>query len=354
MNTLTKLVVMASLCLFTSIMKAQDSIPPGSNQSQIEKLQILKETIIEDEKANLKVEVETINKRFEMGELTSQKTEELKAEVAKKRALNIENRLAIVENKIELLARNDEAYKIEGENRNEVGVSIGSFTGLSINTKNKPKKYDERTSSNIVFAVGLNNAIIDGVDFGKSPYSFAGSGFVELGYAWNTRLLENSNAVRLKYGFSFQWNKFSPKNDRYFVDEANMTTLETFPTELQKSEFRVTNLVVPVHFEFGPSKKIDKDTYFRYTTTTQFKFGIGGYAGFNIGTQQKLKFKDDGDRVKQKIKKDYNTTDFVYGISTYVGVGGFSLYAKYDLNTVFKNQINDQRNVSLGLRFDVD
>jgi hypothetical protein len=86
----------------------------------------------------------------------------------------------------------------------------------------------------------------------------------------------------------------------------------------------------------------------------QFKFGIGGYAGVNIGTQQKLRFKEDGDRVKQKIRRNYNTSDFVYGLSSYVGIDNVSLYVKYDLNPLFKDQAFDQNNISLGVRFDLD
>ncbi len=353
MNTITKLVVLVSLCLICSKAKAQDTIQEPVLNYKIESLEKQKEIIETEEKDFLKFEVEAINKRLDNREITKDEADKLKQEAAKKRALNIENRIAIIENKISLLKRNNDEYNETIESPNQIGISIGSFTGLSFNGKKKPRKYDKRTTSALVFAVGLNNAIIDDVEFGKTPYSF-NSGFVELGWAWKTRLLKESNAVRLKYGFSFQWNKFSPKDDKYFVENGNMTLLETFPDELKESEFRVTNLVVPVHFEFGPSKKIEKDTYFRYTTTTQFKFGIGGYAGFNIGTQQKLRYKEDGDNVKQKIRKDYNTTDFVYGLSAYVGAGGLSLYAKYDLNTLFKDQAVDQHNISLGMRFDLD
>ena len=62
----------------------------------------------------------------------------------------------------------------------------------------------------------------------------------------------------------------------------------------------------------------------------------------------------DGDRVKEKIRTDYNTNDFVYGVGAYVGIGEVSLYAKYDINTIFKDQAVDYNNVSLGLRFDLD
>ena len=73
-----------------------------------------------------------------------------------------------------------------------------------------------------------------------------------------------------------------------------------------------------------------------------------------MATQQKLRFREDGDRVKQKIRRNFNASDFIYGLSAYVGIGTTSLYAKYDLNSLFKDQAVDQNNISLGVRFDFD
>ncbi|MFC4722340.1 hypothetical protein ACFO5O_08405 [Geojedonia litorea] len=359
MNTITKFVVLGMLCLHAGNLNAQDTDQKTNNSIKIESLQDLKETIKNEERELLKKEVEAINLRLDQGELTEAEAENLKKEAAQKRALNIENRLAILDNKIELLKRNAEGYDRDDSDKGDyIGISIGgeneSFAGFRIkNQHNKYRKYDKRSSSELVFAIGVNNTLIDGESIGDS-YKTLGSGFVELGWAWKTRVFQNSNAFRLKYGFSFQWNKLSPQDDKYFVQNGDVTTLEDFPTDLIESEFRVTNLVVPIHFEFGPSKKVERDNYFRYSTHNKFKIGVGGYAGFNIGTQQKLRFKEDGDRVKQKIRRNYNTSDFIYGLSAYVGIDNVSLYAKYDLNSLFKDQAIDQNNISLGLRFDLD
>ena len=355
MNTMTKIVVLLSLCFITSQLNAQDTIKNTFNEARIKVLEQSKALIQNEERELLKAEVEAINQRLENSEITEAEAEKLKKEAAIKRALNIENRLAIIDNKIALLQRNDNEPD-EDDDSSQYVIRLGGNARdndfFYIGKKNKPKKYDRRTSSDLVFAIGLNNVVADGESIGDS-FSVLGSGFVELGWSWKTRVFENSNALRLKYGFSFQWNKLSPKDDQYFVQNGNVTTLETFPSELRESEFRTTNLVFPVFFEFGPSKKIERDTYFRYSTHRKFKVGLGGYAGFNIGTQQKLRYKEDGDRVKQKIRKDYNTSDFVYGLGAYIGFGEISLYAKYDLNPMFKDQAIDQNNLSLGLRFDL-
>lgn len=357
MNTITKHLVLIILCLILGNANAQqtenDSIAFEKIEYKIEVLENLKKTIQEQEREFLKKEVEFINQRLDKGEISAEEAEQLKAEAAKKRALNIENRMAIVENKIALLKRNETDYNDDLDESVSFGISLGKFTGININSNNKPKRYDKRTTSDLVFAIGFNNAIGDGQKIGDN-YTFLTSGFVELGWAWKTRVFKDNNAVRLKYGFSFQWNKLSPKDDRYFVQDGNTTTLEVFPSELKESEFRITNLVFPVHFEFGPSTKIERKNYYRYSTKRHLKIGIGGYAGFNIGTQQKLRFEENGDRVKQKIRRNYNATPFVYGLSGYIGYGTLGLYVKYDLNPMFENQSFDQHNLSMGFRFDLD
>lgn len=362
MNTITKHVVLLGLCLILGQIHAQeqvkDTIRTETNSYKVVRLTDLKKTIKTEEREFLKIEVEAINLRLKEGGITTEKADELKKEAAQKRALNIESRIAIVDRKIDLLKRNDDYVFSDGSSVSIIGVGKDenkTFAGVMINNNkiNKPKKYDKRTTSDFVFAIGFNNTLSEGKDLGDD-YSVMGSGFVELGWAWKTRLLKNSNAVRLKYGLSFQWNKLNAKNDKYFEQNGDVTTLEEFPVGLKESQFRVTNLVVPVHFEFGPSKKIEKDNYFRYSTQDKFKVGLGGYAGVRLATQQKLNYKEDGDRVKQRINKNYNASDFVYGLSAYVGYGSIGVYAKYDLNPLFKDQLVDQNNISLGFRFDLD
>ncbi|MDO1499631.1 hypothetical protein Q2T40_05720 [Winogradskyella maritima] len=166
----------------------------------------------------------------------------------------------------------------------EIGLGTGGVV-FDLRPNKKPPKYDIRTTNDLLFAIGFNNTISDDWSIDDSPYELAGSGFVELGWNWKTRVFKNSNFLRFKYGFSFQWNKLSIKNNQYFVQDGN-TTLEEFPTNLKEAEFRITNLVVPIHFEFGPSKKRDYTNRIRYTTDGQFKVGLGGYGGVRLGTQQ--------------------------------------------------------------------
>ncbi len=321
--------------------------------TKLELLEKSKEQIVEEEKDALKEEVETIMQRQENGEITEEEAEKLKNEAAERRALNIENRLAIVDNKIALLERNGEGDDVFETDKIEINF-FGEGRIFGINYTPRKRKYDRRTTSDFVLAVGFNNVITDGESLEDSDFKVAGSRFAEIGWAWKTRVFKESNWLRIKYGFSFQFNGLKPTDNRYFVDTGSQTELQTFERDLDKSKFRVDNLVFPVHFEVGPSRKVEREDYFRYYTHNKIKFGFGGYAGFRLGTRQKLKFNDGSEDVKQKQKGNFNTNNFIYGVSAYLGWRSTALYVKYDLNTLFKDNPIEQRNVSLGLRFDMD
>ncbi|CAM3284915.1 hypothetical protein [Aequorivita lipolytica] len=346
-----------ALSLWLSAMYAEAQEIDHDTQTAVEQLTELKEKIIQEEKDALLADVENINKRLETGSLNKAEAETLKQEAAENHALNIENRLAIIDNKVALLKRNGNIEDEEGGmiiRISSTGKNSENDNVLYIGPKNKKRKYDRRTSSDFVFAFGLNNVITEGESLQDSDFKVAGSRFAELGWTWKTRVFKNTNWLRVKYGVSFQFNGLKPTDNRFYVDTGEQTELQNYPLNLDKSKFRMDNLVVPIHFEFGPSKKIENDDYFRYSTENQVRVGLGGYAGINLGSRQKLKFEEDGEDQKLKLKANYNTNSFIYGLSGYIGWQGVALYAKYDLNTIFKSNPIDQRNVSLGLRFDVD
>ncbi len=334
-------------------LSAQETKPTSEKEAQINQK---KERIIKEEKEALKKEVLAINTRYNNGEISEAEATKLKEEAAEIHALNIENKLAIIDNSAALMKRIDN--NVDENSVEKVELTLFDFDGddgtmVAINYTGKKRIYDKRTFSNLLISFGLNNAIIEGQSFDKSPYKVGKSKYFEMGWVWSTRLLQNSNAVRFRYGFSFTFNGLNPTDNQYFVQNGAYTVLENFPTNITKSKLRMDNLVFPIHFEFGPSKKIERKNYFRYSTRKKFKFGIGGYAGFNLGTRQKLKYSEDGSKQKDKIKKSYNTSNFIYGLSSYIGVDDISLYCKYDLNTIFNDPNVKQNNISLGLRFDM-
>ena len=318
-----------------------------AKRTKEEILESRREEIIKNEKEKLKWKVEDINERLEAEKITLEEAEKLKKEAAELHARNIENRIAIMENEYEFEERNEDGrgYIAFGDGGKAITVRVN---------EQREHKYDKRTTSDLVLAAGFNNALQEGQSLNDSDFKIGGSRFFEIGWAWKTRVFDNSNWLRLKYGFSFMFDGLKPTDNRYFVQDGDEVYLDEFEYNLDKSKFRMDKLVAPVHFEFGPSSKSESENYVRYSTKGKFKIGLGGYAGFNIGERQKLKYEIEGDKQKDKLKGDYATNDFVYGLSGYLGWGWATLYAKYDLNPIFKDPNPEMHNISLGLRFDVD
>lgn len=334
------IIILFSLFLSFSAVHAQETPVPA----QVERLEQQKEKIIAEEKEALKKTVEKINLKLEKQEITKVQAANLKEEAARKHALNIENRIAIIENEIAWITRNDD-LEIEDSSSREVKQK---------DHKKSSYKHRNRTTTHLMVAAGFNNALEQGQSISDADFKLAGSRFFELGLSWRTRVFEDSNFLRLRYGFSFQFNGLKPTDNRYFVEDGALTSLEVYPMDLKKSKFRMDNIVIPLHFEFGPSKRIDTDSKTWFSTANKLKIGLGGFAGFNIGERQKLKYSDAGGKVRRKNTGDFNTNDFIYGLSGYLGLGGTSLYVKYDLNPIFKEPNVELNNISVGLRFDID
>lgn len=350
---------LATIGLFMALFLQCWLVSAQENSDNEEKLKLLKEkkeSVIKEEKQALKREVLTINEKLDKNEISVEEADQLKLEAANKHALNIENKTAIIDNSIALLERG-ETNDISEITEDQYKLVLFDFEteGSLIRLENnkKKKKFDKRTHSNLLVAFGFNNAIIDGMSLNDSPYNFGRSRFFEMGWTWSTRVFNNSNAVRFRYGFSFSFNGLIPTNNRYFVQDGNLTYLDVFYADLHKAKLRTDHLTFPLIFEFGPSKKVEGNNYIRYSSKKKFKYGIGGYFGFNLSTRQKLKYYENGAKHKEKIRKGYNTNNVIYGVTSYIGYSVFSLYVKYDLNDIFKEPNVKQNNISMGIRFDL-
>lgn len=311
------------------------------------------DAITKEEKAALKEEVELVNKDLEAGKLTRDQADQKKLELAEIRAKNIENRVAEAQNELNQLVKDRVEGRIKDQDSTRRYTLYLNFP-IRVEDSQRKKLGESRTTSQFVFAAGVNNLVTDGA-VAHSDYRYWGSHFYEWGVTWNTRLFKNDNLLHAKYGFSVMYNNLRPTDNRYFVEDGDQTNLESAGINLKDSRFRNVNLVVPLHLEFDFTKKKTVDDKVIFKTHEALRFGIGGFAGVNLKSKQILKYEDaDGNDVTQKTKGDFNTNDFVYGLSTYIGYGQTSLYLKYDLSPLFKDNAVDQNNISLGVRFDLN
>jgi len=306
------------------------------------------EKVTKEQKAALKEEVEAVNVQLSEGKITQEQADKRKKELAEARATIIEEKVTEAQNELNDLVQQKVDGKIKAKDSTRTYV-------ISWNPKRDRDSIhgEKRTTSQFVFAMGLNNMMVDG-KLQDSNYSFIGSHFYEWGFTYNSRLMKNDNLLHAKYGLSLMYNNIRPTDNRNFVVNGDQTVLQTNAVNLDESRFRNVYIVLPLHLEFDFSKPqvTNGKTYFR--THKSFRFGIGGYAGINVKSKQILKYDQDDLDYKTTIKGDYNVNNFIYGLSSYIGYREFSLYAKYDLNPLFQDNLVKENNISLGIRFDLN
>jgi len=314
------------------------------------------ELVTKEEKAALKAEVEAVNKEVEEGKLSYREGDAKKLQLAETRSNTIETKVA----QYELELKDIVQQKVDGKIKDPDTLRRFKFVWRSGNSKDARKRdsiqritSESRTTSQFVFAAGINNLVTDGA-VANSDFRYMGSHFYEWGTSWNTRLAKNNNLLHLKYGVSVMYNNLRATDNRLFVDNGTQTDLETAPVHMKDSRFRNVNLVVPVHLEFDFTPKREHEGRQVFKTHKTFRFGIGGYAGVNVKSKQIIKYGIDGYKSREVTKGSFNTNDFVYGVSTYIGYKETSIYLKYDLNPLFKDNAIDQNNISLGIRFDLN
>ncbi|MBK9256280.1 MAG: hypothetical protein IPM42_12395 [Saprospiraceae bacterium] len=326
----------------------------GTFEKRIKSISDHIEKINKEEREVLKNEVDAINDKLDAGTINRDEASTLKLQAAEQSAARIATKVAPFEEEIQDLVK----QKAEGKFSNETTVieSDDQRIKIEFSPRWKEKKRGQpRTTSQFVFAFGRNNLVTDG-DFNSisdSDFRFGNSRFYEWGLTYKTRIFANNNFLHFKYGLSLIYNNLRPTDNRYFVENGNQTELAQFPEQLTKEVyFRNIQLVLPLHLEFDFGKKKVNDDKVVFKTQKTVRAGLGGYAGFNLRTRQILHYRQGNNDVYQKIKGDYNTNSFIYGLGAYIGYKDISFYTKYDLNNLFRNNPVDQNNISFGLRFD--
>jgi len=336
------------------------------------------EQITKTQKDSLKVKVIAIDKQYQKGEITKTIAATLKQENAVYHATQIEEKVGAQERLLQELVQDKtngkigsakkDAFKEEDTNSFKVGNKVFRFTvnkneeenaleeGNEEEEKNKTGKKNRATTTQFIFAMGVNNVLEDHRlnSLNDSEYKFWQSHFYEVGLSWKTRLTQEASQIYFKYGVSFLWNNLRLDNNKYHVKNEEVTELRSFSENLSESRLRHVQMNFPVHFEWDFSKnKKGRDGFVFDGVNNGARLGIGGFVGFKLGTRQYLEYRDaDGVAVEEVQYDNFNMNTVNYGLSAYLGYRSASLYVKYDLNPLFKN--TEIRNISIGIRLDLN
>ncbi|TCP24722.1 hypothetical protein EV195_105153 [Tenacibaculum skagerrakense] len=358
-----KRILILLVLLSTTFVQSQEK----TFEKEVSKISKEIDRITKKHKDSLKIKVKEINERLDKKEISFTEAEELKKEAAAYHANQIEQLVSAQELKLQQLVQDKTDGKIASESEEDYDTfTIGKKTfkfrmfddddDEDDNWFERRKRRNKRTTTQFVFALGVNNVLVDN-DFGSlnnSDYRFWQSHFYELGFTWKTRLSKEPSKAYFKYGFSFLWNNLRADENRYHVVNGDQTDLVINPNPLTESRLRHVQMTFPMHFELDFSKnRVYSDDEVVDRTHQDVRIGLGGFFGFKLGTRQYLEYTNpQGVRVEEVQKNDFNTNTVNYGLSAYIAYEGIGLYAKYDLNPLFQN--TDIRNISLGLRFDIN
>ncbi|MCF2874271.1 MULTISPECIES: hypothetical protein [unclassified Tenacibaculum] len=329
-------------------------------EEEVSKIAKKIEKITKQEKDSLKLKVKSINDKLEKKIITQEDAKKLKKEAAELHATRIETRVSVQERKLQQLVQDKTNGRIASNSEEDESfvfrVGGAKFKFLGETERRKKKKRDKRTTTQFVFAMGVNNVLTNNEfsSLNDSNYKFWQSHFYELGFTWKTRFSKDPSKLYFKYGISFLWNNLRAKNNQYHVVNGDQTVLNTHINNLSESRLRHVQMTFPMHIELDLSKnKTNSDKEVIDNTHDSFQFGIGGFFGFKLGTRQYLEYRNaQGVKVEEVQKAGFNTNVINYGLSAYASYKGCGLYAKYDLNPLFKG--TSTRNISLGVRFDIN
>ncbi|PQJ30953.1 hypothetical protein BST92_02955 [Nonlabens arenilitoris] len=328
---------------------AHDEIIRGS-ESAIAALEESHSLYVSDKKTQFKTMIERVNKSLEDNKITEEQADESKAKFAEDLAEIITQHRAKTDAEINLIKvnRTSAFYDYRLEDRATSTLEISTKKGISINIENnrQSQKYIKTTSG---FTLGFGYNYMNGDDLGINDFSYPNNNYFSLGYQWKTTLDKNNN-FRLLYGVEYQTQGTELNGNRFFSqgDETQITDIG-FSTE--KAKFRQDQLVFPLHLEFGGSERKEyEDGRVRFQEYDKWKFGIGGFAGFNMSSRLKLKYDLDGREIKETRINNFDNEVLLYGVDAYVGRGDLTFFGRMNFNNVFKSNSVDAQYVTFGIR----
>ncbi|MEN7549493.1 hypothetical protein AAG747_16335 [Rapidithrix thailandica] len=212
------------------------------------------------------------------------------------------------------------------------------------------------TRHSLNFDIGMNNYLQNGKfpDADNQPYSVKpwGSWYVGINSVNKTPLF---GRLYLEWGGGVSWYNFKLE-DAQFQIQKGATEVEFVPVDnadidpikskLTASYFNLS--LVPL-MEFGKkgAKRVcnkSEISIFDKNHPYGFRIGVGGYAGYRLGSHNKFVYKENGDKKKDRDKSNFHLNNWRYGVRVQLGYKDFDLFVNYDLNELFNESRGPELN----------
>jgi hypothetical protein len=194
------------------------------------------------------------------------------------------------------------------------------------------------TEQSFNFDLGTNNFLEKGKFPNSENANYAvrpwGSWYIGLASIQRTRLARN---FFLEWGMGVSWYNFKFEKDNIVIqkDDNGLQFLEdNREVDFKKSKLTVSYITASIVPVIDFSNSSDKSRMWD-NDGSAFRFGIGPYVGYRIGSHTKLVYEEDGDREKDKNKDSFYLNNFRYGARLQFGYRSTDFFFNYDLNELF-------------------
>ena len=206
--------------------------------------------------------------------------------------------------------------------------------------KYKTKHNKRKVSHDFYFGLGLNNYLENeafpsdnNAQYSVKPFSWN----VNIGGITKFRLCRHFG---LYFDYIFSWYNFKFQDNATRLEKTQFETL--FYSDQRNGIYKKSKLSVP-YFNIGFTPTI---------YSKNFRIGAGMYGGYRLGGKTKQKYEIDNKRYNDKVKSDFFLNSYHYGIKAIIGFTDLTIYATYDLNSLFVKDKGPELNViSLGICF---
>lgn len=236
-------------------------------------------------------------------------------------------------------------YEETGQNRDHQTVEV-SLSAVADSLRRMKREHKANRRYRILGNLDLGfNTFVNVPAENNSLYDLrpTGSRYVSLNQYIVTRLGGRKSPLHIRTGLELAFNNYMfARNHRVAdVDGVSVFYRDT-EKSLEKSKLTASSLNLPLMIELNFTDRNGKET---------IKIGGGGFVGYRLGSHTKIKYQLEGNTYKDKERGNYNLEDVQYGVSFSVGYRWLNLFAKYNMNDLFKNNRGPAMNVvSFGFR----
>jgi hypothetical protein len=180
------------------------------------------------------------------------------------------------------------------------------------------------------FELGMNNYLNSA---GRLPNDYLS---LNTGASWNVNinfiqyslnLFHESTGLVTGLGLQMNDYKFSGNNSIYKDTDGNIQELP-FAQDLQMSKLHVDYLTLPLIIEFH----LNPDRYGR-----RLYLGVGMIGAMKIRSYTKVRYYDQGNKVKGKEWDDYSISPLQYAVTLRAGYKFIKVFANYNLKSLFRS-----------------